>query len=342
MNWKMNQEEKRVFLIEELKKESSVMRGIAVPKEEEAQKMLLRGLMNVRMAKPTSVSFQKVQDEYLQTETEKKGITKLSSLSPVAVIPRAAAPDTTPLRGEEATDASGNEPLCGDEAASSSGSEHLCGDEAASASGSEHLCEDEAADSSGSEHHTDAFLYLWQGDITTLAADAIVNAANSAMTGCYIPNHRCIDNAIHTFAGVQLRQYCHAYMQEQAGKKGASYAEPTGQTMLSPAYNLPSKFILHTVGPIVGDALTEEDCKLLASCYTSCLNLASKHQLESIAFCCISTGEFHFPNDRAAEIAIRTVRDWLMRHPSSTVTKVIFNVFKNEDLEIYRSLLQKT
>ena len=296
----MNQEEKRVFLIEELKKESSVMRGIAVPKEEEAQKMLLRGLMNVRMAKPTSVSFQKVQDEYLQTETEKKGITKLSSLSPVAVIPRAAAPDADPLRG------------------------------------------DEAADSSGSEHHTDAFLYLWQGDITTLAADAIVNAANSAMTGCYIPNHRCIDNAIHTFAGVQLRLYCHTYMQEQAGKKGASYAEPTGQAMLSPAYNLPSKFILHTVGPIVGDALTEEDCKLLASCYTSCLNLASQHQLESIAFCCISTGEFHFPNDRAAEIAIRTVRDWLSGHPSSTVTKVVFNVFKNEDLAIYRSLLHKT
>ena len=310
----MNQEEKRVFLIEELKKESSVMRGIAVPKEEEAQKMLLRGLMNVRMAKPTSVSFQKVQDEYLQTETENKGITKLSSLSPVAVIPRAAAPDAAPL--------------CGDEAADSSGSEHLCGDEAASAS--------------GSEHHTDAFLYLWQGDITTLAADAIVNAANSAMTGCYIPNHRCIDNAIHTFAGVQLRLYCHTYMQEQAGKKGASYAEPTGQAMLSPAYNLPSKFILHTVGPIVGDALTEEDCKLLASCYTSCLNLASQHQLESIAFCCISTGEFHFPNDRAAEIAIRTVRDWLSGHPSSTVTKVIFNVFKNEDLAIYRSLLHKT
>ena len=310
----MNQEEKRVFLIEELKKESSVMRGIAVPKEEEAQKMLLRGLMNVRMAKPASLSFQKVQDEYLQTETERKGITKLSSLSPVAVIPRAADSDTARPQG--------------DEAVSPSGSEHLCGDEAASAS--------------GSEHHTDAFLYLWQGDITTLAADAIVNAANSAMTGCYIPNHRCIDNAIHTFAGVQLRLYCHAYMQEQAGKKGASYAEPTGQAMLSPAYNLPSKFILHTVGPIVGDALTEEDGKLLASCYTSCLNLASQHQLESIAFCCISTGEFHFPNDRAAEIAIRTVRDWLIRHPSSTVTKVVFNVFKNEDLEIYRSLLQKT
>ena len=313
-DWKMNQEEKRVFLIEELKKESSVMRGIAVPKEEEAQKMLLRGLMNVRMAKPASVSFQKVQDEYLQTETEKKGITKLSSLSPVAVIPRAAAPDTDSPQGEEV----------------------------APASDSEHLRGDEAASSSGSEHRSDAFLYLWQGDITTLAADAIVNAANSAMTGCYIPNHRCIDNAIHTFAGVQLRQYCHAYMMEQAGKKGASYAEPTGQAMLSPAYNLPSKFILHTVGPIVGDALTEEDGKLLASCYTSCLNLASKHQLESIAFCCISTGEFHFPNDRAAEIAIRTVRDWLMKHPSSTVTKVVFNVFKNEDLEIYRSLLQKT
>ena len=321
----MNQEEKRVFLIEELKKESSVMRGIAVPKEEEAQKMLLRGLMNVRMAKPASLSFQKVQDEYLQTETKNKGITKLSSLSPVAVIPRAAATDTEPL----------------------------CGDEAASASGSEHLCEDEAASASGSEHHTDAFLYLWQGDITTLAADAIVNAANSAMTGCYIPNHRCIDNAIHTFAGVQLRLYCHTYMQEQAnkqtgsyaeqeGKKRGSYAEPTGHAMLSPAYNLPAKFILHTVGPIVGDTLREEDCQLLASCYTSCLDLASRHQLESIAFCCISTGEFHFPNDRAAEIAIRTVQGWLVRHPASTITKVVFNVFKNEDLAIYRSLLQKT
>ena len=290
------------------------MRGIAVPKEEEAQKMLLRGLMNVRMAKPASLSFQKVQDEYLQTETEKKGITKLSSLSPVAVIPRAADSDTARPQG--------------DEAVSPSGSEHLFGDEAASVS--------------GSEPRSDAFLYLWQGDITTLAADAIVNAANSAMTGCYIPNHRCIDNAIHTFAGVQLRLYCHAYMQEQAGKKGASYAEPTGHAMLSPAYNLPSKFILHTVGPIVGDALTEEDRTLLASCYTSCLDLASQHQLESIAFCCISTGEFHFPNDRAAEIAIRTVRDWLSGHPSSTVTKVVFNVFKNEDLAIYRSLLQKT
>lgn len=290
------------------------MRGIAVPKEEAAQKMLLRGLMNVRMAKPTSLSFQKVQDEYLQTETERRGITRLSSLTPAAVIPRAAAPKTARPQG----------------------------DEAVSPSGSEHLRGETAVPHSGSKPHADAFLYLWQGDITTLAADAIVNAANAAMTGCYIPNHRCIDNAIHTFAGVQLRLYCHDYMQKQAGKKGASYAEPTGQAMLSPAYNLPSKFILHTVGPIVGDALTEEDCKLLASCYTSCLNLASQHQLESIAFCCISTGEFHFPNDRAAEIAIRTVRDWLSGHPSSTVTKVVFNVFKNEDLEIYRSLLHKT
>lgn len=342
MNWKMNQEEKRVFLIEELKKESSVMRGIAVPKEEEAQKMLLRGLMNVRMAKPASLSFQKVQDEYLQMETENKGITKLSSLSPVAVIPRAAAPDADRPQGNEAVSPSGSEHLYGDEATPYTDSEPFRGEETAPHSDSEHPRGETAAPHSGSEPHADAFLYLWQGDITTLAADAIVNAANSAMTGCYIPNHRCIDNAIHTFAGVQLRLYCHTYMQEQAGKKGASYAEPTGQAMLSPAYNLPSKFILHTVGPIVGDALTEEDGKLLASCYTSCLNLASKHQLESIAFCCISTGEFHFPNDRAAEIAIRTVRDWLMKHPSSTVTKVVFNVFKNEDLEIYRSLLQKT
>ena len=298
------------------------MRGIAVPKEEEAQKMLLRGLMNVRMAKPASLSFQKVQDEYLQTETERKGITRLSSLTPVAVIPRAAAPKTDRLQGDEAAPHSGSEPPCGDEAAS--------------ASGSGSLRREETAPSSGSKPHADAFLYLWQGDITTLAADAIVNAANAAMTGCYIPNHRCIDNAIHTFAGVQLRLYCHDYMQEQAnkqagsyaeqeGKRRGSYAEPTGHAMLSPAFNLP-----------------EEDCQLLASCYTSCLDLASRHQLESIAFCCISTGEFHFPNDRAAEIAIRTVRDWLIRHPSSTVTKVVFNVFKKEDLEVYRSLLHKT
>ena len=173
LNWKMNQEEKRVFLIEELKKESSVMRGIAVPKEEEAQKMLLRGLMNVRMAKPTSVSFQKVQDEYLQTETEKKGITKLSSLSPVAVIPRAAAPKTDSPQGEEVAPASD--------------SEHLRGESAAPHSGSESLRRDEAVPPSGNEHHTDAFLYLWQGDITTLAADAIVNAANSAMTMPFTP-----------------------------------------------------------------------------------------------------------------------------------------------------------
>ena len=175
-------------------------------------------------------------------------------------------------------------------------------------------------------------IYLWQGDITRLAVDAIVNAANSGMTGCYIPNHRCIDNCIHTYAGMQLRAECEKMMQRQG------YAEPTGRAKITRAYNLPCKYILHTVGPIVGGRLTEWECQLLASCYQSCLELAAENQLESVAFCCISTGEFHFPNDKAAEIAVQTVTDFMKKETS--VKKVIFNVFKDMDREIYRELLR--
>ena len=174
-------------------------------------------------------------------------------------------------------------------------------------------------------------LYLWQGDITTLKCDAIVNAANSGMTGCYIPNHRCIDNAIHTFAGVELRLACAELMEQQG------YPEPTGQAKITPAFNLPCRYVLHTVGPIISGRVTKEDEELLASCYRSCLELAAENKLESVAFCCISTGEFHFPNDLAAEIAVRTVKDFLKTQTS--VKKVIFSVFKVLDKAIYEKLL---
>ena len=174
-------------------------------------------------------------------------------------------------------------------------------------------------------------LYLWQGNITTLKCDAIVNAANSGMTGCYIPNHRCIDNAIHTFAGVELRLACAELMEQQG------YPEPTGQAKITPAFNLPCRYVLHTVGPIISGRVTKEDKELLASCYRSCLELAAENSLESVAFCCISTGEFHFPNDLAAEIAVATVKEFLKKQTS--VKKVIFNVFKDLDKAIYEKLL---
>ena len=174
-------------------------------------------------------------------------------------------------------------------------------------------------------------LYIWQGDITTLKCDAIVNAANSGMTGCYIPNHRCIDNAIHTFAGVELRLACEEMMEQQG------YPEPTGQAKITPAFNLPCRYVLHTVGPIINGRVTKEDEELLASCYRSCLELAAENSLESVAFCCISTGEFHFPNEQAAQIAVETVKQFINRKTS--VKKVIFNVFKDLDKAIYEQLL---
>lgn len=172
-------------------------------------------------------------------------------------------------------------------------------------------------------------IYLWQGDITTLECDAIVNAANSGMTGCYHPCHNCIDNCIHTFAGVRLRLKC-AEMMELQG-----HEEPTGKAKITPAYSLPCKYVIHTVGPIVQGRLTEKHRKLLKSCYESCLELAVLNRIKNIAFCCISTGVFGFPQDKAAEIAVQTVREFLKSHD----IEVIFNVFKDDDYEIYRQLL---
>lgn len=173
-------------------------------------------------------------------------------------------------------------------------------------------------------------LYLWQGDITTLAADAIVNAANSRMLGCFVPCHGCIDNAIHTYAGVQLRRECADLM---AGQK----EEPAGSAKITRAYNLPCRYVLHTVGPVIRGEVSKEDRELLAGCYRSCLELAAEKDLGSVAFCCISTGEFHFPNEQAAETAVQTVRQWQRQNPDKM--EVIFNVFKDKDYEIYRQLL---
>ena len=256
----MNQSEKRLFLIQSLLNERPSCQKQIIPTDAERQKILLRGLMNVRRAYPIGAEFLQVQDEYLQSETAAKGITDIDDL--MSIQPG---------------------------------------------------------------------LYLWQGDITTLKCDAIVNAANSGMTGCYYPNHRCIDNAIHTFAGVELRLACEELMERQG------YPEPTGQAKITPAFNLPCKYVLHTVGPIIDGPVTKEDKELLASCYRSCLELAAENSLESIAFCCISTGEFHFPNDLAAEIAVRTVKEFLKKQTS--VKKVIFNVFKDLDKAIYEKLL---
>ena len=257
----MNQNERRIFLIQELLKENKRYEDMEIPQDFEEQRALLRALMNVRIAKNVDDEFIKVQDEYLKEETKRKGTVDIDDLKPIK-----------------------------------------------------------------------DGLYLWQGDITTLRCDVIVNAANSGMTGCYVPNHRCIDNCIHSFAGVQLRLECDEIMTKQG------YGEPTGQAKITKSYNLPCKYIIHTVGPIINGKLTSEDCDLLESCYKSCLELAVKNNLESIAFCCISTGEFHFPNDKAAQIAVKTVEEFMKKETS--LKKVIFNVFKDMDKEIYRKLLK--
>lgn len=176
---------------------------------------------------------------------------------------------------------------------------------------------------------------LWQGDITRLKADAIVNAANSRLLGCFAPLHGCIDNAIHSTAGIQLRLVCNEIM------KAKGRPEPTGEAVVTPGFNLPAKYVIYTVGPIVREAEpTGEDCRLLASCYRSCLEAADKNRLTSIALCCISTGEFRFPNRKAAEIAISTVNGYFSEHSQSSIRKVIFNVYKDKDRDIYSELLR--
>lgn len=256
----MNQDERRLYLIEELLKEQPEGQGMKLPTGKEEQKRLLRALFNIRPPRPATQAFLDVQDAYLREETRQKGITDAAALTPVQ-------------KG----------------------------------------------------------IYLWQGDITTLKCDAIVNAANAQMLGCFAPCHGCIDNAIHTYAGVQLRLACQCLMERQG------HEEPVGNAKITPGFNLPCRYVLHTVGPYIAGKPGREDEERLAACYRSCLELAKEHGLSNVAVCCISTGEFHFPNQRAAEIAVQTVKDYIANAQSSI--EVIFVVYKDVDLAIYRQIL---
>lgn len=258
----MTHSEKRIYLIKGLLSEFPQYNDLVIPDNEEAQKRLLRSLMNIRPPRPAGEEFLNVQDEYLSEEVAAKGVTDSATL-PVSSM--------------------------------------------------------------------DSRLVLWRGDITTLKIDAIVNAANSALRGCFVPCHSCVDNIIHSVSGIQLRLACDRIMNEQG------HDEPAGRAKITPAYNLPSEYVIHTVGPIVSGPLTDQHCRQLADCYRSCLEIAAENGLKSIAFCCISTGEFHFPQKKAAEIAVRTVTDYLNR--DSRIGKVVFNVFKQEDYDIYKGLL---
>jgi len=181
-------------------------------------------------------------------------------------------------------------------------------------------------------------LSIWQGDITRLSVGAIVNAANSQMLGCFVPCHRCIDNAIHSAAGIELREECAHYMKRKRMQLGDGYEEPTGEAMLTRGHNLPAKYVIHTVGPIVKYGLTSGLRKDLENCYLNVLKCCVEHEIRTVAFCCISTGEFHFPNDEAARIAVNTVTGFLSEY-GERFDRIIFNVFKEEDKEIYRNLL---
>ena len=181
-------------------------------------------------------------------------------------------------------------------------------------------------------------LSIWQGDITRLEVDAIVNAANSQMLGCFLPMHICIDNQIHTFAGIQLREECNQQMNKLREKYGKNYEQPTAIPMLTDAYNLPAKKVIHIVGPIVYDKLTPNLEKNLEDCYTNTLDMCLENGLKTVAFCCISTGVFNFPNQRAAQIAVDTVEKWSLIHPDK-MDRIIFNVFKDEDKKYYEKLL---
>ncbi len=174
---------------------------------------------------------------------------------------------------------------------------------------------------------------IWEGDIIRLDADAIVNAANNTLLGCFVPGHACIDNVIHSASGMQLRADCQRIV------SATGRAEETGGARITRAYNLPAKYVIHTVGPMVGSGVSEEQRAQLRSCYVSCLNLAQQHHLTSIAFCCISTGVFNFPADEAAEIATGAVLNWKIRHAESGM-KIIFNTFLPRDTAIYRNIFE--
>jgi O-acetyl-ADP-ribose deacetylase (regulator of RNase III) len=258
----MTHTEQRIWLIKYLLNERTDAAGVEIPADEQGQKDLLRGLMNIRMPDPISDEFLKIQDEYLTAENLSEGVVRIEDLTPIKADDR---------------------------------------------------------------------IYIWQGDMSRLAIDAVTLPANSGFTGCYQWLHSCLDNILGSKAGVELRLYTNKLITEQG------YPEPTGQAKITPGFNLPSKYIIHTVGPIVQGHLTKENERMLASCYRSILELADQNDIKTLALCCISTGVFMFPNQRAAEIAVETVRKYLAE--SGSQIKVIFNVFKDVDLMFYKYYL---
>jgi O-acetyl-ADP-ribose deacetylase (regulator of RNase III) len=258
----MTHGEQRVWLIKYLLNERTDAADVEIPGDEQGQKDLLRGLMNIRMPDPISDKFLKIQDEYLTAENLSEGVVRIEDLTPIKA---------------------------------------------------------------------DNRIYIWQGDMSRLAIDAVTLPANSGFTGCYQWLHSCLDNILGSKAGVELRLYTNKMITEQG------YPEPTGQAKITPGFNLPSKYIIHTVGPIVQGKLTKENERMLASCYKSILELADQNDIRTLALCCISTGVFMFPNQRAAEIAVETVRKYLAE--SGSQIKVIFNVFKDVDLMFYKYYL---
>lgn len=258
----MTHTEQRLWLIQRLLDERDDVADIKIPKNEQGQKDLLRGLMNIRMPEPIDDDFLRIQDEYLTEENLSEGVVKID--------------DLTPIKADER-------------------------------------------------------IYIWQGDMSKLAIDAVTLPANSGFSGCYVWLHNCLDNILGSKAGIGLRLCTHRMVTEQG------YPEPTGQAKITPGFNLPSKYIIHTVGPIVQGRLTKENERMLASCYRSILELADQNDIKTLALCCISTGVFMFPNQRAAEIAVETVRNYL--EETGSQIKVIFNVFKDIDLMFYQYYL---
>ncbi|WP_240944994.1 macro domain-containing protein [Bifidobacterium erythrocebi] len=341
----MDQRQRRIWLIGQLLKEYQEYRDtdeadLPVPRNDEERRLLLRALQNVRLPAPVSERFLRVQDEYLGAELAQRTITDANDIPPVetvtteSVTTESATPETVAPASAGTT--SSTQPIQNTQSPQSP-----------------------QATQSPQSPQSHATLAIWQGDITTLRCDAIVNAANSGLTGCYAPNHHCIDNAIHSAAGVQLRLACARIMEQQG------HPEPVGRAKITPGFNLPARYVLHTVGPMIpsGDPTPDEQ-EQLADCYRSCLRLAADHGLETVAFCAISTGEFRFPAELAARIAVRTVRDFLARQlaqqeaaqpqptstigtaptptastanhrPANTIRKVIFDVFSDRDRQIY-------
>lgn len=272
------QEERLNYLLEAFKKDSVQYRDLKVGDAYEEKRMALRSLMNIRMPRKMQEDVLKVQDDFLKTEGEEKGIVRLEDIPTI----------------EERY---------------------------------------------GSRHPFADKISVWQGDITRLGVGAIVNAANSQMLGCFVPCHKCIDNAIHSAAGIQLRAECNCQMNQKKIRRSRDYKEPTGQAMLTKGYNLPAEYVIHTVGPIVDGQLTDALRQDLRNCYGSVMNCCVENNIRSVAFCCISTGEFRFPNEEAAKIAADTVTELLKVH-GDAFDRVIFNVFKDVDLKLYERLLR--